>query len=220
MYKFLTKLVNLIYENACLICDEPSKNMEICSNCENSFQDRKNNYLKIFPEITVYSWGLYDGKLRDGILKLKGGKKKLASYLGKKLYDFWSWLPTETKDIDYLVIPIPSHKKRIKERGYCQATLIAQEFASKAQKKFSNNLVIRKKETSLMNNLKNVKERKNNIRDAFCVTGQEPREKNILIIDDILTSGSTICELARTILEKYTQINLVGLTVASGDTYN
>lgn len=220
MYKFLTKLVDLIYENACLICDEPSKNLEICSNCEKSFQDRKNNYLKIFPEITVYSWGLYDGKLRDGILKLKGGKKRVASCLVKKLYDFWSWLPTETKDTDYLVIPIPSHKKRIKERGYCQATLIAQEFASKAGKVFSSNLVIRKKETSLMNNLKNVKERKNNIRDAFSVIGQEPREKNILIIDDILTSGSTICELARTIREKYTQINLVGLTVASGDTYN
>lgn len=219
MYQVITKIIDLIYENSCAICGSSSKTSMVCKSCEASFIKREHDF-KRFKEINVYSWGFYDGKLRDGIIKLKSGKKKLATYFSKILADFWT-ATHEDKSKDCLVIPIPSHKKRIKERGYCQSSLIAKSFAEHTGKGFSNNLIIRTKETKYMNSLNNLNERIENIQNAFNITKPIIQEiKNILIIDDILTSGSTICEVAKIIKRAYLEINLTGLTVASGDTYN
>ncbi len=218
--KFLNDFFNLIYENFCLVCNTPCEKLTICSVCESDFIERKQNCTKSFNEITVYSWGLYSGKLRDGIIELKNGKKKLAGYFSYRLVKFWNELPDEIKKKDYLVIPVPSHKKRIKERGYCQSSLIANEFAKSTGYHFSKDCVIRTKETLYMNSLNNINERVSNIKNAFKITKKLNQNKNILIIDDILTSGSTLCELSKTILKDFPNTNLIGLTVSSGDTYS
>ena len=220
MKNLLSKIVSLIYENSCLICNQSSGVALVCKACEKEFVERKENYIKIFDKVTAYSWALYDGKLRTGILELKAGKKKLANYFGEKLVNFWNKIPEKIKNTDYMVIPVPSHKKRIKERGYCQSSLIASKFAESFGMKFSNGLVRRIKETKYMNSLKDINERQENIKNAFDISKQDIEVKNILIIDDILTSGSTLCELAKTIHAKYPDINLTALTIASGDTYD
>ena len=156
----------------------------------------------------------------EGIIKLKSGKKDLANYFGKKLTGFWNKITAQTENKNPLVIPVPSHKKRIKERGYCQSTLIAKEFSNNLRLDFSTDLLKRKKETQYMNSLFNIKERQLNIKNAFELIGSIQGKENIIIIDDILTSGSTMCEIAKTIHAKYPNIILLGLTVASGDTYN
>lgn len=219
MQNLLLKIADLLYENSCLICNEASKASLVCNRCEQGFIDRKNNYIKQFEEITVFSWGLYDGRLREGIISLKAGKRKLANYFTDKLIGFWKKLNADVKNKKYFVIPVPSHSKRIKERGYCQSTLIAKYFAESLNFNFSNQFATRIKETLFMNNLLNINERIENIRGAFKITDENPKEYNILIIDDILTSGSTICELSRAIHKKYPDKNLIGLTIASGDTY-
>lgn len=218
MFKILTQFIDLIYENSCLICSDASKEFIVCKKCESSFTERKENYTKQFEEITVFSYWFYDGKLRDGILSLKSGKKKLANYFGENLVSFFNKIRKEINE-DLLVISVPSHKKRIKERGYCQSTLIGKELAKSIGKDFEDNFIKREKETKYMNSLESLADRVINITDAFKIIGQKPKEKNILIVDDILTSGSTMCEIARTIHKKYPDVNLIGLTVASGDTY-
>lgn len=220
MLKQLRQMVNLLYENSCLICNTSSKESLVCSTCENDFTERQENYAKSLQGITVFSWGMYDDKLRQGILQLKNGKKKLASYFSNILLNFWIKKLNQINHIKYLVIPVPSHKKRIRERGYCQSSLIASDFANYMGLDFSNKFVVRTKETLFMNSLSDISERIENVKNAFQATNEISKEKNILIIDDILTSGSTMCELARTIHKKYPEVNLVGLTVASGDTYN
>lgn len=219
MESLLTKVISLIYENSCSICKGASKNFIVCKDCEKSFTQRKKTNYKTFEEITVYTWGVYEDRLRQGIIELKAGKRILSKYFSKKLSDFWKTLPQKATNINYLVIPVPSHKKRIKERGYCQSTLIAKDFAESVNQRFADDFVKRTKETKHMNSLENISERLKNIKDAFSVTDSKPEEKNILVVDDILTSGSTMCELARTIHKKYPGINLIGLTIASGDVY-
>lgn len=218
--KFLSDFFNLVYENSCLVCNIPCEKLVICHTCESGFTERKQNYTKSFKEITVYSWGLYSGKLREGIIELKNGKKNLANYFSLRLVEFWTSLPEEIKSKDYLVVPVPSHKKRIRERGYCQSSLIASKFAKSIGYSFSKDFITRKKETLHMNSLNNIDERVSNIKNAFKITDKPSQSKNILIIDDILTSGSTLCELSKTILEDFPEANLIGLTVSSGDTYN
>lgn len=216
----LSKIVSLIYENSCLICNQSSGAALVCKACEKEFVERKENYIKNFDKFTAYSWALYDGKLRTGILELKAGKKKLANYFTEKLINFWNKVPEKIKNKDYLVIPVPSHKKRIKERGYCQSSLIANKFAESLRMKFSNYLIRRIKETKYMNSLKDINERQENIQNAFNISEQNIDVKNILIVDDILTSGSTMCEIAKLIHTKYPNMNLIGLTIASGDKYD
>ena len=218
MHKVIIKIIDLIYENSCAICGSSSQNYIVCKPCEASFIKREHN-LKQFKEINVYSWGLYDGKLRDGIINLKSGRKKLASYFSKVLSDFWITI-NKDKNMDYLVISVPSYKKRIKERGYCQSSLIAKSFAEHTGKGFSDKFIIRTKETKYMNSLNNLNERVKNIQNAFSIAQSLQEIKNLLIIDDILTSGSTICEVAKTVKKAYPGANLIGLTIASGDTYN
>ena len=219
LQKSLSKFIELLFENSCLICRKSSKESLVCNKCENEFTLRKNNYIKQLNGIKVFSWGLYDGRLRAGIISLKASQKKLACYFAKKLAGFWKQTGENKNYKDFLVIPIPSHQKRIKERGYCQVSLIAEEFAKITGLQYANNFVKRTKETSYMNSLKNITERQENIKGAFEINAELPHEK-ILIIDDIVTSGSTILELARTIKNKYPQAEITGLTVASGDTYD
>lgn len=219
MLKIFTRFTDLIFENSCIICNESSKQNPICLSCENAFIIRnENNNVKSFDEITVYSWGVYENKLRDGIIALKTGKKKLANYFAKKLADFWKTLPRKNRERNYLVVPSPSHKQRIKERGYCQTTLMAAKFAEVTGSAFSNNLITRKKQTRYMNSLNDINERRENIKDAFEIINPI-NAKHILVIDDILTSGSTLCEFTRIINKAYPHINILGLTVAAGDKY-
>lgn len=220
MLKIFTRFISLIFENSCVICNESSGQNCICKYCESSFtiRNEKNNF-KSFEEITVYSWGLYDGRLRDGIIALKAGKKKLANYFSEKLTDFWKTLPEKIRNRNYLVMSVPSHKQRIKERGYCQTTLITKYFTEALSLNFSNNSMIKNKQTKYMNSLNDINERKENIKNAFEIINPI-YAKDILIIDDILTSGTTLCEVAKTIHRTNPNINILGLTVAAGDRYN
>lgn len=220
MASFISKIFKLLYENECALCKKASGGNLVCIECELDFIERKQNYSKYFETITIYSWAYYKGKIRDGIIELKKGKKELAKYFSIKLGNFWERIQNKILRNEYIVIPVPSHKNRIKERGYCQSTLLSKEFAKILQLNFSCNFVSRIKDTKHMNSLQNVNERYLNIKDAFEIIGPKPYEKNLLIIDDILTSGSTICELARTIHGVYPDLHLVGLTIASGDTYS
>ena len=220
MLKVFAQVLDLIFENSCMICNQSSEKDLICKACEISFKVRsENSSVKSFEEITVYSWGLYDSRLRDGIIALKAGKKKLANCFAEKLICFWKTVPEKVRDKNYLVIPIPSHKQRIKERGYCQTTLITSNFTKALGLNFSSNLIIRIKQTKHMNSLSDINERKENIKNAFELTN--PADiKDILIIDDILTSGSTLCEVAKIIHKNNPGANIVGLTVAAGDRYS
>ncbi len=218
MKQLLIKALNLLYENACCICSNPCQGYSVCKFCENNFVIRSENYLKRVDDFVVLSWAYYDGKLRQGIINLKNGKKRLANYFGYKLVELWEKILVQIPNKNIMVIPVPSHKYRIKERGYCQSSLIAGVFAKKLGLTFSEDLVIRQKETKFMNNLINIKERKENIDNAFKLINPIPKNiEHIILVDDILTSGSTLGELARTIYRDCSDINLIGVTVASGD---
>ncbi len=215
---WLKTFVDLLFENYCLLCGESSGQNIVCSNCKNDFVI-KSNYQKSFKDITIYTWGHYDGNLRNGIIALKSGKKRFAQYFAKCLVNFWKELPDAVRDKQYIVIPTPSHKQRIKERGYCQTTLIAKDFTDETGLSLSTNSIVRDKRTEYMNSLNNINERKENIKDAFQIISPINKE-NVLIIDDILTSGSTLNEIARIIHKHNPRVNIVGLTVAAGDRYN
>lgn len=115
------------------------------------------------------------------------------------------------KNEEMILIPIPIHKKRLKERGYNQCDLISKslmrEFQKKTELKFGviykPNILIRSKYTQKQS-WSNKKERQKNLKNVFVVDKKFKKEiscKKIILIDDVITTGSTIGEAKKVLLE-------------------
>ncbi len=102
-----------------------------------------------------------------------------------------------------LVVPVPIHKAREAKRGYNQVAIMAKVFSAKSGLLFDDQLLLRIKDTLPMRNL-GVSERVANVADAFVIRthGGEAsiQDKNVLLIDDIYTTGSTADSCTQTLL--------------------
>lgn len=154
----------------------------------------------------------YEGNIRKLILNYKFNEK---SYLYKTFVNFLlkneKWFEIfKTCDT---IIPIPISKKRKKERGYNQSLLIAKELSKKLQLSLNNNCLYKIKDTIEQSKL-NKEERKKNIQGVYKLENQEKlKDKKILLIDDIYTTGNTIEEASKTLKEA--DINgIIVLTIA------
>lgn len=213
MQKLLTRISNLIFYNICHICEKKSESL-ICINCENKFEPL--SYKRNLKDLTIFSWGAYRKTLRLAILKLKNGDKELALPFSNILANYWLKICDSLDFSNPLIIPVPSHKKRVLKRGFCQTTLIATEFAKITNLKIHTGLISRIKNTKPMNDLSDLNEREINIKDAFFIE-KSFNTKNVLLVDDILTSGTTLSEMTKLIKLNNPESKVVGLTIATGD---
>ncbi|MDO5319260.1 MAG: ComF family protein [bacterium] len=100
-----------------------------------------------------------------------------------------------------VVVPVPLHPKRERERGYNQSALLAVALAKRLKRRFDHRALIRPRDTEHQARLSG-DDRKNNLRDAFAVA--EPqwiRGRTILLVDDVMTTGSTLSHCARPLLK-------------------
>ena len=115
---------------------------------------------------------------------------------------------------DYL-LPVPLHAKRLKERGYNQAERIFEQWARQNGLLWEPTVLERIRPTIPQWELK-LRERKKNIKGAFAVAHPEKvKNKNILLVDDIFTTGITLDECAK-VLKKAGANQVKALVVASG----
>lgn len=99
---------------------------------------------------------------------------------------------------DFVVLPIPLHPARQRERGFNQAELLAIKIARKLNLPIINQNLIRIKDTGAQARTADWRAREENVRNSFSVVRYEDaRGKNILLIDDVFTSGATLNEAAR-----------------------
>jgi len=97
-----------------------------------------------------------------------------------------------------IIIPVPLHRKRIIERGYNQAGLIAKHIAKYFKIEYNENCVVRVKNTKPQALLKK-EERKDNVDNAFKITNTGFKKlygKKVLIVDDVVTTGRTVQSVA------------------------
>ena len=98
-----------------------------------------------------------------------------------------------------LVIPVPLYKTRQRERGYNQSERIARGIFERARIPYAKSLVIRKQVTQSQT-LLDLREREENVRGIFEITDKKKIEgKNIIIVDDVITTGATAKSLAKTL---------------------
>ena len=97
------------------------------------------------------------------------------------------------------IVPVPLHPKRLKQRGFNQALLLAKIFFPDQKDKIYPALMERRRWTEPQTSLKG-KERRKNLKNAFVVKDRIRVEgKKILIVDDVFTTGTTVDECARTL---------------------
>lgn len=154
------------------------------SNNENKFEKKTNNIEKMH----IFK---YEDIIRNFILQYKFNDK---SYLyktfcefivkNKKLFDF-------IKSYD-IIISVPIHEKRMKERGYNQSELIAKELAKKLGIKLYTDVLIKTKNNKVQSKLSR-KEREINTKNVYkLINSEKIYNKKILIFDDVYTTGATV----------------------------
>lgn len=137
------------------------------------------------------AYAFHNGPLRQAIHHLKyQDQQSLAIPLGRLMSDGWAALSPCDLDID-VVVPVPLHTTRQKERGYNQATLLALELGAYLQRPVVQNTLVRIRATAPQVEL-GVQERRENVRNAFRCINDHLSSKRVLLIDDVCTTGSTL----------------------------
>jgi ComF family protein len=154
----------------------------------------------------------YSGLLMEAIQKFKYNMEThLTSSLGNLLLSF---AKASMPDLhDFLVIPVPLHRRRLRERGFNQSLLLARVLSTGLGNQLDYLSLIRNRYTQAQTGLKK-KERRKNVKNAFSVIYPNAiKHKKILLIDDVFTTGHTLNECART-LKKSGASAVICLTLA------
>ena len=177
--KCKSKLPYLSDKYICKVCGIDIPGMgSVCLQCKTNKRRFKENR-------SVF---VYDGFIRKLILDFKfENKRYLANTFGNelaKLFETLDW------NID-VVVPAPLGPKRLKSRGYNQSELLAKAFCKKANLSLSTKILYKIRDTSQQSK-STYAERHKNLTGSIKVENKIlVKDRNILLIDDILTSGAT-----------------------------
>ncbi len=229
--KTFSGLIDLIFpeKNSCLVCgywDESIGEDYICKECLYKFKNIKGHNCKICskPLITsgdiciecietpksfekIYTPYKYEGLIRDVIKDYKyKNKPYYYKMLGELLYKYIKEI-----DIDFDIISyVPLHKNKKKKRGYNQSELMAKYLGKKLDIPCER-LIERVVDTKPQNQLKR-EDRVKNLKNTFMAV-KNLQSQNILIVDDVYTTGTTLNECSKSLLKVEVE-NIYGLTIA------
>lgn len=195
-----------INEDKCPVCGKPTYkgySSSRCSYCAN----------KTFYFTKALAPLEFSGLIRKTIYKYKYESKP---YIYKSFGEVMlrALEKENIGNIDYIV-PVPLHRARKAERGYNQAELLARHISLKLGIPLERNSLRRVKATKIQNKLAR-HEREQNIKDAFKIRDIRVfKDKRILLVDDIFTTGSTVNECSR-ILKEGGAAEVFVITIATG----
>lgn len=183
---------------SCLICGLPLDG-DSSTTCAECIKDR--------PAFrSAISFGLYKGTLKKAVSLLKYHKmKRLSKPLAEML------LRMEIPHVD-AVLPVPLYREKLRQREFNQSALIAKYTAKGIGRILVTDCLIKAKETMPQVGLNSVKRRRN-VRNAFVTQSSKIEGKDILLIDDVITTGATIRECSR-VLKKAGAGNIYVMALA------
>jgi competence protein ComFC len=171
----------------CRVCGDPLPRTGLCKDCcagRPFFHSAR-------------SWAFFDGPVQNVLHHLKyrnniGLGNSLAIHLAEVKIPF-------THEID-LVVPVPLSRKRLSERGYNQAAMLAFPLALIMMKKYQPKALKKIIETKTQVGL-NIAERNINMKNAFQAFSNFAAGKSILLVDDVMTTGATLNDCSRALIE-------------------
>jgi ComF family protein len=183
----IQKIFHFLFPNSCIFCLENRLTSTIiCPECEKILPCNPNLIAHGFENLVApFS---YQEPIKKLITDLKfNGQLKYAQLLGElltqKIIQSKNPLPT-------LIIPVPLHPKRLRERGFNQAIEIAKVVGKKLHIPVDTESLIRTKNTKAQSDLKS-QDRQKNVEHAFLLN-KKIKGEHFAILDDVFTTGATI----------------------------
>lgn len=180
--------LRLLIPRRCVGCEaQLGREIGLCAQCRAELKPRLESHSPLSPSVTPHlvTLGRYGQIERRAVRALKyGGARELARPLGEQLAQ---GVPPEWRIHGVLAVPI--HPQRLRERGYNQAELLAQEISDALQVPFVD-ILHRTRATPQQAKLSG-QERLHALDGAFEVRGIVP-VGTLLLVDDVLTTGSTL----------------------------
>jgi len=204
--------IDFIFPPLCLGCgrftDDPSS---ICETCRNKFGTYQHPFcLECFsplshaylcPEceqqsLPLFAYGNYAAPLKEVIIqfKFRGIKLPAAVFASLLCETFVEQLRSLQAD---MLVPIPLHSSRERERGYNQASLFAERLAEQLDLPVREDILVRMEKRKPQATL-TFEKRIENVSGVFAVISEVPEQpERVILVDDVVTSGATVREAAR-----------------------
>ncbi len=193
-------IIDYLFPQVCGICGKLNKN-SLCKKCELKLKKigkeeiQPINKEEFYFEEHIYLFK-YEGIIRQLIIDYKFNEK---SYLYKTFVNFLlknEKIFEKIKTYD-TIIPVPISKQRKRQRGYNQSAIISKEISKHAKLQYNDKILIKSKNIIEQSKL-NKQERIKNIQGVYDLKNREIiKNKKILLIDDIYTTGSTVKECSK-----------------------
>jgi len=236
-------ILDLFFPKKCLGCGK--NGTYICQSCLDKIEIAKNNKCPFCEKITpsglicqkcrekygldrlIWAIPYFNPLIKNLIKNFKYNYvKELAVPLGQILIKSLKPFEFELSEENFIIAPIPLHRRRLRERDFNQAELLGENVANYFSIPLENNVLKRKKFTPPQAKIKDYKTRKENLKDIFeinpkfvkkCVDVNQNllKDKIIILVDDVATTGATLSEAAK-VLKKAGAKEVWGLVVAKG----
>jgi ComF family protein len=219
LFHYLKKMEAWLLPYTCILCKNlTNHSRDLCEPCHQRLpiltnpclrcahplmETTKDNYcqacqLHARPMDTTYALFLYQAPITQLILELKFkhmliNARILGELMAYQIKHQWY----AQKPLPDIIMPIPLHVSRLKERGFNQALEIARPIAKYIQRPLNYQAAQRIKSTAAQATL-NAIERQQNIQNAFVLT-ESLNHQHIAVVDDVITTGETIMEFCHTL---------------------
>jgi ComF family protein len=186
---------------ACLRCGVPfgsqvalDANLPICAKCRT----------EEFEFDAARAYGVYTGKLRTAILRTKfQGRERLGLNLGGLLASIWGWVEEKSCADSPVLVPVPLHASRQRERGFNQAELLARGLSRELERRPKpypfqlETRAFRRTRVTVPQIGLSLRQRHENVRGVFDVVAPERLSGRVVVlVDDVMTTGATVSACA------------------------
>lgn len=209
--KIKEPILDLLFPKECLGCG--LEKIWLCDSCFNRIKIENKllagyNYLDGVWAAASFK----DSLVQKAIHLLKYQYvKELVPVLGQLLFQPVNYLP----DNNWLLLPVPLHRKKLLARGFNQAELLAQEVSLKTNWPIITDVLYRKKNNQAQVNLSQIV-RRENVKDIFLIKdGSLIKNRDIILVDDVVTTGATLEECAKVLKSNGARL-VVGIAIAHG----
>lgn len=221
------QILQFLFPPKCVFCGslvESRKSLEICQGCYKKVPFFHEGFLPLSHEEPYSSLRAqliclckYEGMVKSTILRYKfmnksGYCRAFAKLLVERIKKM-----TNYQNLD-IIVGVPLNLDRERLRGFNQAQLLAKEISNGLKKAHDPSLLIRVRNTKIQSTLEK-SERILNMKDAFQVSYQRDiKNKTVLLVDDIATTGATLGECSKALLTAGAK-EVVCAVIASGRKY-
>jgi competence protein ComFC len=195
------RTARMIWPSHCICCDEIiAHDSYICDDCRAELKKLKKNGARTISyygrKMSIHSVFEYSGSAKSAILMLKfGSRPDIAVPLGIAVAEKAKRMRCDGFDE---VCFVPMTSRAIRLRGYNQSERIAKSAAKRMRLPLNRKGLLKVRENMQQHNLTG-RDRRENVRGVFAA-GRGVRGKRILLVDDISTTGSTLCECAQVLM--------------------